>query len=71
MTVEVGYSLVVPDTILRNFRAFPYNRDGALFPFLLGVLLASSRGWENATGMMFARLEQCLCSVFPFLDTWS
>ena len=71
MTVEVGYSLVVPDAILRNFRVFPYNRDGAFFPFLLGVLLAPARGWKDATGMMFARLKQWLCSVFPFLDTWS
>ena len=52
MTVEVGYSMVVLDAILRNFRVFPYNRDSALLPFLLGMLLAPSRGWENANGMI-------------------
>ena len=31
---------------------FPYNRDGALFPFLLGMLLAPSRGLENANGII-------------------
>ena len=71
MAVEVGYPLVVLDAIPRNLGVSPYNRDGALFPFPLGVLLAPSRGWEDATGMMFARLEQWLCSVLPFLDTWS
>ena len=52
MTVEVGYSLVVLDALLRNFRAFSYNRDGALFPFLLDVLLAPSSSWEDATGIV-------------------
>ena len=52
MTVEMGYPLVVLDTILRKLRVLPYNRDGALFPFLLGVLLVPSRGWENANGMV-------------------
>ena len=57
MTVEVGISLVVLDAILRNCRVFPYNSNGALFPFLLGMLLALSRGWENANGMILVDLS--------------
>ena len=47
MTVEVGYPLVVLDAILMNLRLLPYNRDGALVPSLLGMLLAPSRAWEK------------------------
>ena len=47
----------------------PYNRGGALFPFLLGMLLAPSRGWQNADWYDTCGLEQC--SVFQFLETWS
>ena len=46
MTVEIGYSLVILDAILMNLRVFHYNRDVAFIPFLLGILLAPSRGWE-------------------------
>ena len=57
MTVEVGISLVVLDAILRNLRVSPYNRDGALFPFLLGMLLAPSRGGENANVVSIGWLD--------------
>ena len=69
MAVEVGYPLFFLDAIPRNLRVSPHNRDGALFPFPLGVLLAPSRDWEDATGMIYAGLGQWLCRIFPFLDT--
>ena len=52
MTVEVGYPLVVLDAILKNLRVFPYNRDDTIIPFLLGMLLAPSSGWENENGII-------------------
>ena len=40
MAVEVGSSLVVLGATWGTLRVFPYNRDVAIIPFLLGMLLA-------------------------------
>ena len=71
MAVEVGISLVVLDAILRDLRVSPYNRDVANISFPPESAASSFWGWENCKRCDMGLLEQWLCSVFQFFDTWS
>ena len=71
ITVEVGISQVVLDAIWGTSECLHTIEMRHVFPFLLSLLLAPSRGWKSCKWCGTGCLELWLWSAYQFLDTWS